>query len=392
MRVARVITRLNIGGPAVQALDLSRALASRGIETCLIHGRLADGEGDITKWQPVTATRAAYVDHLVRPVAPLSDLKAFWTIYRTLLEWRPHVIHTHMAKAGALGRLAGLAYNLTPGAGPRARMVHTYHGHVFEGYFTPLATRALVAVERWLARRTCLLIAISPRVLSDLRDRYSIARPQQLALVPLGFDLTRLSSLSADDRAAARARLQIPDAAFVIGTVGRLTAIKNQALFLEAARRLSEKCARYIFLIAGDGELRSTLEAQAAAVGMNGQVRFLGWQRDLESIYAAMDVFMLTSRNEGTPVSLIEAMASGAAAVATDVGGVRDVISCPDSGVLVPSDDPAALVAAVKALAADPARRTAVATCGREAVRQRFDGARLADEIATVYSNMLSSS
>jgi glycosyltransferase involved in cell wall biosynthesis len=120
-------------------------------------------------------------------------------------------------------------------------------------------------------------------VLCDLRDKYSIARPQQLALVPLGFDLEPLSSLSDDDRAAARARLQIRDDAFVIGTVGRLTAIKNQALFLEAARQLSEKCARYVFLIAGDGELRGTLEAQAAAAGMNGQVRFLGWQRDLES-------------------------------------------------------------------------------------------------------------
>jgi glycosyltransferase involved in cell wall biosynthesis len=392
MRIARVITRLNIGGPSVQALDLCRELASRGIETCLIHGRLANGEGDITDWEPIAAARATYVEHLVRPVSPLSDLKALWTIYKTLLEWRPHVIHTHMAKAGALGRLAGLVYNLTPGVKPRARLVHTYHGHVFDGYFTSSTTRVFVAIERWLAKRTDLLIAISPRVLGDLRDTYAIARPPQLKLVPLGFNFDRLASLSDEDRASARARLQIPEDAFVVGTVGRLTAIKNQALFLETARRLSEKCKRYVFLIAGDGELRGALEAQAGFAGLNGNARFLGWRRDLNVVYAAMDAFMLTSLNEGTPVSLIEAMASGVAVVATDVGGVRDVISSPDDGVLVPADDPAALVAAVKALAADPARRRAVAARGRETVLHRFDGARLVDEIANAYSGVLASS
>jgi glycosyltransferase involved in cell wall biosynthesis len=295
-----------------------------------------------------------------------------------------------MAKAGALGRLAGLLYNLTRGANPRARLVHTYHGHVFDGYFTPSTTRVFVAIERWLARRTDLLIAISPRVQADLRDTYAIALPHQLRLVPLGFNLDRLASLSDGDRTRARARLQIPEGAFVVGTVGRLTGIKNQALFLEVARRLSEKCARYVFLIAGDGELRGALEAQAASAGLNGNARFLGWRRDLDVVYAAMDAFMLTSRNEGTPVSLIEAMASGVAAVATDVGGVRDVICSPDGGVLVPADDPGALVDVIKALAADPARRRAVAAGGRESVRRRFDGGRLTDEIVDAYSNLLS--
>jgi glycosyltransferase involved in cell wall biosynthesis len=388
-RVARVITRLNIGGPSIQAIDLSRELAFSGFETCLIHGRLAEGEGDMTKLLPLGDSRTIYVDHLVRPISPLQDLLAFWRIYRAFRQWRPDIVHTHMAKAGSLGRLAALAYNGTRGASRRTRLIHTYHGHVFDGYFGSPSTRIFLAVERWLGRRTDALIAISPQVKKDLLETYGVAREQQLRLIPLGFNLDRLLAISQKDREHARASFEIPPEAIMVTTVGRLTAIKQHTLFLEMADRLAKRSAHFMFLIVGDGELRTALETRVKELGLGSRVRFLGWRGDLENIYGATDIFVLTSRNEGTPVALIEAMAAGVASVSTDVGGVRDVVAGPHLGSLVPFGDAAALAAAVAALADAPARRAEVGLAGRASVRERFHASRLVEDIRTLYWQLL---
>ena len=388
-RVARVITRLNIGGPAIQAIDLSRNLATAGFETCLIHGRLSDGEGDMTNLLPIGQIKTIYIDSLVRPISPLQDLRAFWRIYRALCRWRPHIVHTHMAKAGSLGRLAALAYNRTRGAERRARLVHTYHGHVFEGYFESRRTQIFLGIERWLGKRTDALVAISPQVRNDLLETYGIAREEQVRLIPLGFNLNRLLAISAQDRQQARISLQIPENAIVVTTVGRLTAIKQHTLFLEMASRLAERSDRFMFLIVGDGELRTTLEAQVEELGLGSRVRFLGWRGDLETIYGATDIFVLTSRNEGTPVALIEAMAAGVAAVSTDVGGVRDVVTGPHLGSLVPFGDAAELADAVMSLADAPGRRVDVGGAGRASVQERFHGSRLVEDIKALYWQLL---
>ena len=388
-RVARVITRLNIGGPSIQAIDLSRELASSGFETCLIHGHLADGEGDMTKLLPLGDTGTVYIDDLVRAISPLQDLRAFWRIYRALRRWRPDIVHTHMAKAGSLGRLAALAYNRTRGGGRRARLIHTYHGHVFEGYFGSPSTRIFLCVERWLGKRTDALIAISPHVRKDLLETYGIAREEQLRLIPLGFNLDRLLSISPKDREQARVSFQIPDEAIVVTTVGRLTAIKQHTLFLEMADRLARRSERFMFLIVGDGELRTALETRAKELGLWSRVRFLGWRGDLENVYGATDVFVLTSRNEGTPVALIEAMAAGVASVSTDVGGVRDVVTGPHLGSLVPFGDAGALADAVMLLADAPGRRVDVGRAGRASVRERFHASRLLEDIRTLYWQLL---
>ena len=389
IRVARIITRLNIGGPSIQAINLSTALVPSGFETCLIHGHLADGEGDMTTLLPLAATGTVYVDYLVRPISPLDDLRAFWRIFRTLRQWQPEIVHTHMAKAGTLGRLAAIAYNRTRGAARRARLVHTYHGHVFEGYFGSLSTRVFLSVERWLARRTDALIAISAQVKEDLLHTYGVARQEQLRLIPLGFDLDRLLVIAPEDRRTARASFRIPADAIVVTTVGRLTAIKQHTLFLEMAERLAKDSDRFVFLIVGDGELRAALEARVNELGLAACVRFLGWRGDLETVYGATDVFVLTSRNEGTPVALIEAMAAGVASVSTDVGGVRDVVTDPQLGSLVPFGDAAALADAVAALADAPGRRSAVGLAARASVRERFHAARLIDDIRSLYWQLL---
>jgi len=386
-RVARIITRLNIGGPSIQALDLSRSLEASGFDTLLIHGRLGAGEGDMQDLVPAAEIRRTYVSSLVRPVSPLQDIRAFWRIYRELCRWEPDIVHTHMAKAGALGRLAAMAYNRTRGVTRTARLIHTYHGHVFEGYFGSPSTRLFLIVERWLARRTDVLIAISPHIRHDLLDTYQVARDRQVRVVPLGFDLDRFTAIADDDRRRARALLEIPADAIVVSTVGRLTTIKQHSLFLEMAGKLAARSKHFLFLIVGDGELRPALEAQARALGI--PVRFLGWRGDLPTIYGASDIFVLTSRNEGTPVALIEAMAAGVASVSTDVGGVRDVITGPQVGTLVPFGDAEALAEGVRAFVDHPDRRVSVYLAARESVRERFHGRRLLHDIRNLYSDLL---
>jgi glycosyltransferase involved in cell wall biosynthesis len=392
MRVARIITRLNIGGPAIQAINLSSRLSERGVETLLVHGRVGESEGDMryllehANPQPSTL----HLDELQRPLAPVDDARAWWQLYRMLCAFKPDIVHTHMAKAGALGRLATVAYNRTASRSRRrARLVHTYHGHVLEGYFGRAATATFIGIERQLASVTDRIVAVSPRVRDDLVGRYRIGRTGQYSIVPLGFELERFAAIDSERRAVARVALQIPADARVVTTIGRLTAIKDHGLFLEAARQIADAAPATMFLIAGDGELRPTLEAQAASLDLAHRVRFLGWRRDLDVLYAATDVFLLTSRNEGTPVALIESLASGCAAVSTDVGGVRDVISTPDVGLLGAAGDATALAKHVVELLAQPHKRGLMGAAGRQMAIARYGLDQLLDMVDAIYQELL---
>lgn len=387
LRVARVITRLNIGGPSIQAVRLTTALNDHGYSSELFHGRLGDGEGDMSYLIPPDA-QTTYLATLCRPLSPANDLRTLIRLYREFRRIRPRIVHTHMAKAGLLGRLAAAAYNLTRGSAPRAMVVHTYHGHVLDGYFSKLMTSVFIGLERLLARVSDAIIAISPAIRADLLDTYRIGEESQYRVVPLGFDLAPFAAVDAAARAQARRTLDLPGDVPVVATVGRLTAIKQHHLFLEVVHRLVANHPTLVALIAGDGEMRGELEAAAHQLGIAGNVRFLGWRRDLATIYAATDVFLLTSRNEGTPVALIEAMASGVPGVSTDVGGVKDVIGSDAVGRLAPLDDAAGLAAAAHHLLIDPALRAAVGARARTEVLARFGVERLVNDIAAVYRGL----
>ena len=388
IRVLRVITRLNIGGPSVQAIALSERLAARGFETELVFGRLGASEGDM-RYLLAPSTRTRSLAALRRDVAPLHDAFALAQLLDILRDWRPHIVHTHMAKAGTLGRTAAAIYNATAGRGAPARVVHTYHGHVLEGYFSPAATRVIIGIERALARVTNRIVAISPSIRRELETEHRIGRADQYAVVPLGFDLAALAAIDDASRAAARAALGLPADARVVSTVGRLTAIKQHPLFLEVAAIVSKANPAALFLIAGDGELRRELEDAARAQGIAERVRFLGWRRDLETVYAATDVFLLTSRNEGTPVALIESLAAGVPGVSTDVGGVRDVVDGDHTGLLAAFGDAPALAHHVLTLLADRDRRRQMGAAGRVSVVSRYDVARLVDDIDNLYRDLL---
>ena len=385
--VVRVITRLNIGGPAIQAARLSPALQPRGFDVTLIHGSLGHGEGDMS-YLLAPETRTIFLPALAREINPWSDLRALAALYRILKQQRPLIVHTHMAKAGSLGRIAATLYNLTRGSQPRARIVHTYHGHVLEGYFGGLKTTMFIAFERLLAHLSDALVAIAPAIRNELLNEYRIGTAEKYHLIPLGFDLQGFAAIDDRARAAARHELKISSDAPVVTTVGRLTAIKDQAKLLTIAREIANHRPDVVILIVGDGELRNQLEAKAAALRLTGNVRFLGWRRDLATIYAATDVFALTSRNEGTPVALIEAMASGVPGVATNVGGVPTVIADSSMGVLTELDDDAAFVAGVMRLLDDD-HRSNMSVRAREHVLAHFDSRRLVGDIERLYRTLL---
>ena len=393
MRVLRLITRLNIGGPSIQAIALSERLAARGFTTKLVHGTLGPGEGDMRYLLPASVD-VDCVPRLRREIAPASDINALVRVLDVIREFRPQIIHTHMAKAGGIGRLAARLYNRQAASNARVKVVHTYHGHVLDGYFSPAATSVFLGIERHLARTTDRIVAISPAIRDELLHEQRIGRPDQYLVVPLGFDLTKLAAIDDAARRSARASLDIAPAAHVVSTVGRLTAIKQHRLFLETARLVAAADPDAIFLIAGDGELRADLEQTVRAVGLSGRVRFLGWRRDLDVIYGATDVFLLTSRNEGTPVALIESLAAGVPGVSTDVGGVRDVFRASTAsgealGLVAPYDDAPGLARAVETLLADPSRRRAMGERGRTAIRSRYGIDRLVDDVESLYRDLL---
>ena len=388
MRVVRVITRLNVGGPSIQAITLSDRLAAHGFQTLLVHGQLDGGEGDMRYLLPA-AVAVRYLPALRRPPAPGHDALALAQLVDILRDLRPQIVHTHMAKAGTLGRLAAAIYNRTAGRRHPARVVHTYHGHVLEGYFGASKTRVFLGIERALARVTDCIVAISRRIETELIEEYRIGRPEQYRVVPLGFDLGALAAIDDDARARARAELQIPAGARVVATVGRLTAIKQQRLFLEAAQRIAQADPSAVFLIVGDGELRGELEAAASTLSIADRVRFLGWRRDLGTIYGATDVFLLTSRNEGTPVALIECMAAGCAGVSTNVGGVSDVLESEAVGLLAADGDAPALARHVTTLLADTDRRRRMGAAGRALVLARYGLDRLVADVDALYRDLL---
>lgn len=386
--VVRIITRLNIGGPSIQATRLTNALEHHGFRTTLIHGRLGEGEGDMS-YLIAPGSRAIHVNTLCRPLSPIDDLRTLFRLYSEIKRARPAIVHTHMAKAGMLGRLAATIYNATRGNAPKARIVHTYHGHVLEGYFSPMMTAIFIGLERRLARLSDRIVAISPAIERDLHEVFKIGRTGQYRVVPLGFDLSPFASIDDAARGRARQELGVAADAEVISTVGRLTAIKQHHLFLETIRDAAATRPKIVALIAGDGELRAELEAHARTLGIADRVRFLGWRRDLATIYAATDVFLLTSRNEGTPVALIEAMASGVPGVSTDVGGVKDVMPSPDLGARSPDGDAGTLAANVVRYLVDPALRRDTGEKARVAVLNKYSLDRLVGDIVTLYRDLL---
>ena len=388
MKILRVIARLNVGGPARHVVVLDRGLRARGHDTRLVHGSLAPFEASLEHLAVEARLPTTPILELGRRISPISDVRAFAQLVRLVFREAPDVVHTHTAKAGTLGRIAAGLFNLTRRRRRRCLVVHTFHGHVLDGYFRPAASRAVRLVERTLAHITDRVVAISPAQREDIVTRFRIADPARTVVVPLGLDLAHLTAVDAG-AAHLRARFGIPDGALVVGYVGRLVAIKDPATLVRAFAHVAETRRDAMLLVVGDGPLRADVEALVAALGLHTRVRMAGWVEELAPLYATIDVCALSSRNEGTPVALIEAMAAGKPVVATRVGGVADVVEHGDTGLLVPPQDPAALAEAILRLAADPAERARMGAAGRRGIAARFSPQRLVDDIDRLYAAAL---
>jgi glycosyltransferase involved in cell wall biosynthesis len=367
VRVARIISRLNIGGPAIQAITMTKLLEPLDYETLLIRGSEAEHEGSMDDLAQELGVQPLRVAAMRREVGP-RDLIAFVALVRALRRFRPDIVHTHAAKAGTLGRLAAIV----PGRGRPRVIVHTFHGHSLSGYFSSRRARVFLTIERFLARRTTRLVAVSDEVRDDLVE-LGVAPADRIEVIRLGFDLSRFDVDEATRqrrRGELRETLGVPPQARVVTLIARLVPIKRVDRFLRVAEALADD-DRIWFVIAGDGELQAIPVSDALAQ----RLVWAGFQRDVPALCFASDVVMLTSDNEGTPVSLIEAQAAGVPVVSTRVGGAATVVG-DRPGALVPSDDIAGLAGAARAVLDDlpAARQSARSSAQRVTAVFSLDG------------------
>lgn len=372
-----------MGGPALHVAYLSAGLAERGYETTLVAGSLARGEGSMAYVAEGLGVEIFRLDALSREISPIRDALSILRLARLIRMERPRILHTHTAKAGTVGRLAAL---LAGDARPEV-LVHTFHGHVLRGYFGPLKSGAFRLLERLLARITTRLVAVSPQVRDDL-VAFGVAPAEKFSVVRLGIELGERVETDVPG-VDARARLGIGSGQFVIGWVGRMTGVKRTDDVLESLRLTRERGVDAVLLMVGDGPDREHVEERASRLGIVRHCLFLGYQEDVSGWYRAFDAMILPSANEGTPVVVIEALAAGCPVVATDVGGVSDVVREGVDGFLVPARDTEALAERLTRLARDPELRARMGAAGRESVPARYAVERLVTDIDELYRSLL---
>ena len=384
LRTVRIIARLNIGGPARHVSVLDAGLSRRGYETLLLYGESGDSEGSFAHLVTEQKLPAYAISTLSRRVSVWKDICTFFSILRHLFRIKPDVVHTHTAKAGVVGRFAATVFNITRSHMKRCLVVHTYHGNVFRGYFGSVVNWLVRFAERLFGFCTDYVVVISEQQFSEIVREFRIVPREKTKIIPLGLDLERFLAVSVS-LPSLREELAISRTSLVLGFVGRLVMIKDVETLLRAFKVVQGKIKNAVLLVVGDGPVREKMMSLAKSLGVSGGVTFLGWRHDLPTLYRTMDIFLLSSRNEGTPVSVIEAMAAGLPVVATNVGGVPDLVKHEHSGLLVPAGNPAALAEAVFRLAGDTHTRIAMGREGRNIARARYTSERLVQDVDRLY-------
>ena len=379
-KIIRVIARLNVGGPAIHVILLTAGLDPERYESLLVSGKEAPEEGNMLHLAEEKGIQPRIVPNLGRELQPLRDLKTLWQLYRIFRSEKPDIVHTHTAKAGTVGRLAAWLAGVPI-------IIHTFHGHVLQGYFGPLKTRMFQWIERGLARITTRIIAVSEQCNRDLLA-FGIGSPEKNLQIPLGLELDRFAHQSPSVREQLRHELGLPPNAFVISIIARMVPIKRHKLLLEAIPLTLSAYPDAWFLFVGDGELRPALEQRRRELGIESRCLFCGFRDDRERFYAASDLIVLTSRNEGLPVVIIEAFASGTPVVATRVGGVPELVADGVTGFLVEPEDPTALAEGLKRALADPAKTAAMGQAAQAKTLQSYSIDRLLGDLDRLYRQL----
>lgn len=392
-RILRIANRFNLGGPTFNVAYLTKYLPS-DYETLLIGGDKEENEASSSHILQDLGIEPIIIPEMKRELSPGLDWNAYRKVKRIIRDFKPDIVHTHAAKAGAIGRQA--AYDLKVPA-----IVHTFHGHVFHSYFGNLKTEFYKSVERNMAKKSSAIVAISEIQKQELSEIHRICESSKLHVIPLGFDLSRFDTDMNQKRSEFRTEFNIADDELAIGIIGRLVPIKNHHLFIRVAKQvLAEFDGKVRFFIVGGGEMQEELEQFCLEIGLDfnttatvheikAPITFCSWRTDIDRVNAGLDIIALTSKNEGTPVSLIEAQASGKPVVATDVGGTRNVVDDSVSGFVVAPDSEDEMTQKTLSLLRSDSMRKTFGNSGRELVRSKYHYERLIKDMTQLYETLL---
>jgi glycosyltransferase involved in cell wall biosynthesis len=406
MKIVRIIARLNVGGPARHVVWLTKELQTEEFESVLLTGTVPEGEEDMSWFAVENKVEPTYIPEMSRELSP-KDVISLWKIYRRILLEKPDIVHTHTAKAGTIGRAAGFLYRWLTwktliGKPHRVKLVHTYHGHVFHSYYGNLKTKIFLFIEKFLARTaTDKIIVITRQQFDEIHRQFGVGKEKQFEIIPLGIDLEPFEN-SFEKRNILREEIDARAGEILVGFVGRLTEIKNVSLFLKVAALYRERktadSPNLKFIVIGDGHLRKDLEGEAEKLGLKETLIFLGNREDADVFYSGLDIVALVSLNEGTPLSLIEAMASEKAVISTSVGGVIDLLGAVQAekdgykicerGVRAESGDAEAFYNGLICLAEDFVLRSNLSREGKNFIRENYSKKRLVLDIERFYRKL----
>jgi glycosyltransferase involved in cell wall biosynthesis len=383
IRVLRIINRFNIGGPTFNATFLTRFLSSE-FETMLVGGLPEEGEENSLHVLEEYGVTPVLIPELQRNPNFFSDRKALVKLKGIIRDFQPDIVHTHASKAGALGRKAAFDLGVPV-------VLHTFHGHVFHSYFGVIKTLLFKTIERRLARRSNAIVAISDMQANELCDDHAICPRHKLKVIPLGFDLEKFRDEDEQKRIAIRKKYQVADDEVAIAIIGRLVPIKNHDFFLKVVHQVAQQTDRKLAVfVVGDGECFDTIKLQSGKLKTDNLRFFLtSWIKEMYNFIPGMDVVCLSSLNEGTPVSLIEAQAAGVPVISGDVGGVRDVVNNGQTGYVVPRNDEKAFVQKLQFLVEDKKKRMEMSQNGWNFVRDTFHYTRLVRDMEKLYYQLL---
>ncbi len=389
VRILRIINRFNLGGPTYNVSYLTKYLEPE-YETLLIGGEKDESEADSDFIVKNLGVTPRIIHGMKRSINPLNDYKAYKEIRKIIREFRPDIVHTHASKAGAVGRLAAIKENVPV-------IVHTFHGHVFHSYFSGFTTSVFKRIERYLAKKSSAIVAISEIQKNELCDVHKICPREKMEVIPLGFDLDRFQQHREEKRKAFRESFSLHPDEIVISIIGRLVPVKNHEMFLDVALDVLNNRERPVrFLIVGDGEERNKLEEIAQRYNMLHpntdfckNVLFTSWIREVDQVLAGSDIVALTSWNEGTPVSLIEAHAASCPVVTTRAGGVEDIVAHGETGFVSEPGDTNAFASNLKKLINSPDLRQSMASKAKDRVLSKYSYQRLCSDMAGLYSRLL---
>lgn len=390
-KILRIINRLNLGGPTYNVANLTKFL-EHSHETLLLSGMKDEDEESSEFITDELGLKPMYIKEMYRELNPFKDYKSYKIIKKIIDEYKPDIVHTHAAKAGAIGRLAAINAKVPI-------VVHTFHGHVFHSYFNPVKTKAFLEIERYLAKKTDAIVTLSQIQKDELINHFKIAKDEKFNIIPLGFDLTRFATNNLEKRKKFFAENNINENEVTIGIIGRLVPIKNHHFFLKIISNIlpitSKKIRVFIF---GDGELKNELYEYCKELNLkfdttetNTQqtIKFYSWIKEADIAVSAMDILCLTSKNEGTPVALIEAQAGGTPFVTTDVGGIKDIVANGKTGFVVPNYDETAFTSALLKMIEDDILRNEMRHAGREFAIKKFSHLRLAADMDVLYKKLM---